>query len=113
MQLGLTSVSRMTTWRKYCAERQLRVAHDLQNCWNLYWLAVDPTQQRKGIGSWLLQKGLARVRQLDKNATIYACTASPEAALFFKNKGFKIEEQGGEGGIYDPPCLYSVVLKPL
>ncbi|MCF8031692.1 MAG: ribosomal protein S18-alanine N-acetyltransferase [Desulfarculaceae bacterium] len=64
-------------------------------------IAVDPGLQRRGVGRWLLLKGLAQARELGARACTLEARAGNQAALaLYQSLGF--ERQGVRPRYYWP-----------
>src|SRR3954471_8506900 len=75
---------------------QMDGAHPTQAHWYLPWLAVDPCRQNAGLGSRLLDRGLASV-DADR-LPAYLETPNPRTVPFYEHRGFDVvaTSQAGE-----------------
>jgi ribosomal protein S18 acetylase RimI-like enzyme len=61
--------------------------------WDIYWLAVAPNQQRKGIGKHLLTLAEANIEKAGGRITIIETSSRPEyeaTGRFYKTQGYEL-----------------------
>ena len=85
-----------------------------RSSFDLYWIAVDPSHQRAGIGRWLLAESEARVRALG-GTRLYADTSGrpdyARARAFYAAQGFRLDALLED--FYAPGDAKAIFVKPL
>lgn len=104
--LGLPAFRRFLTFTSY-GER-VHKALMSEPHWYLLNLAVDPTRQRRGIGSQLLAPTLERADH--QQQPCYLETNSPGNILFYAKHGFKVVHAGQIPN--NGPLFWSLLRKP-
>jgi ribosomal protein S18 acetylase RimI-like enzyme len=74
---------------------QMDGAHPSDPHWYLPWLGVDPSRQRGGLGSRLLERGLARVDA--DHLPAYLETPNPRTIPFYERHGFEVVAAAAAG----------------
>lgn len=86
---------------------QMERFHPEEPCWHLAFIAVDPAQQGKGLGTTLLERSL---EACDKNGgTAYLESTNPANLSLYKHHGFR---QIGEMQAGSSPVIYPMIRNP-
>ncbi|WMJ74660.1 GNAT family N-acetyltransferase [Cytophagaceae bacterium ABcell3] len=86
---------------------QMGEAHPSEPCWYLPMLGVDPVRQNQGLGSALLNHGLAQIDE--QGGMAYLEASSLRSVPLYERHGFKVigEIQSGSS-----PIMYPMIRKP-
>lgn len=64
-----------------------------EGTWDIYWLAVAPTQQRQGIGKVLLTSAEGNIRETKGRLALIETSSKPEyeaTRLFYRAQGYEM-----------------------
>jgi ribosomal protein S18 acetylase RimI-like enzyme len=90
LKMGLAAYRRFETYMSYANEFHKRCAPPSH--WYLWAIGVDPSSQGRGIGSKLLERGLARASE--DGTACYLETGVERNVRFYEKHGFKVVAEG-------------------